>query len=348
MEVTTIWGIHNDQPSLDFVNSGFISIGWDAEGDIREIGTDREAIKRQLGISRPDAKAGALPIWAGVLYRFAYEMKVGDLVIYPHKFDSTLNFGRIEGDYYWDADAPIHRSRRRVEWLQTGVPRVRFSQAARHEVGSALTLFSVKRHVGEFRQFLEQGPADNDAAVADSAQILAVKEATERAEDQLNADRIEDDTRDFVIETLMAKLEGVQFEYFVSDLLRSMGYRTRVTEASGDGGFDIVAHKDLLGLEPPIIKVQCKRTLGTIGAPEVQKLIGTLAQGGSELGLFVTLGAYTREALNLGRNRQDLRLISGRELVEWVFENYETLPAERKRLLPMRSVWVVDQDPDAL
>ena len=101
-------------------------------------------------------------------------------------------------------------------------------------------------------------------------------------------------------------------------------------------------------MEPPIIKVQCKRTLITIGAPDVQKLTATLAPGGSELGLFVTLGSYSKDAIGLGRTRQDLRLVSGKELVEMIFENYEKLPAERKRLLPMRSVWVIDKDPGVL
>src|SRR3954471_20826207 len=58
------------------------------------------------------------------------------------------------------------------------------------------------------------------------------------------------------------KLEGARFEHFVAHLLEAMDYRTQVTPASGDGGFDIIAHRDPLGLEPPIIKVQCKRTLG--------------------------------------------------------------------------------------
>src|SRR4051812_26010029 len=142
-------------------------------------------------------------------------------------------------------------------------------------------------------------------------------------------------TRDFVIETLLKQIEGVRFEYFIAHLLEAMGYRTQVTQASGDGGFDVIAHRDPLGLEPPIIKVQCKRTIGGIGAPEVQKLTGTLAPGGSELGLFVTLGAYSKDAVHLGRTRQDLRLVNGNELVGLVFEHYESFSPEWKRLLPL-------------
>ena len=126
-----------------------------------------------------------------------------------------------------------------------------------------------------------------------------------------------------------------------------MGYRTLVTPTSGDGGVDVIAHRDPLGLEPPIIKVQCKRTDQSIGAPDVQKLTGTLAPGGSELGLFVTLGAFSKEALNLGRNRQDLRLISGNDLVDLILEHDEQLGSEWKRLLPLRKVYLIDRDPEA-
>lgn len=146
----------------------------------------------------------------------------------------------------------------------------------------------------------------------------------------------------------MKQIEGVRFEYFVAHLLEAMGYRTQVTEASGDGGFDVIAHRDPLGLEPPIIKVQCKRTLSSIGAPDVQKLTGTLAPGGSELGLFVTLGSYSNDAQHLGRTRQDLRLVNGNELVKLIFENYDRFSPEWKRLLPMRSVYVVDREPEAI
>jgi restriction system protein len=122
----------------------------------------------------------------------------------------------------------------------------------------------------------------------------------------------------------------------------------KVTQLSGDGGVDIIAHRDPLGLEPPIIKVQCKRTLGGIGAPDVQKLTGTLAPGGSgELGLFVTLGSYFKDAVHLGRARQDLRLINGTELVDLIFQHYEQFSPEWKRLLPLRRVYVVDREPEA-
>jgi restriction system protein len=125
-----------------------------------------------------------------------------------------------------------------------------------------------------------------------------------------------------------------------------MGYQARVTQTSGDGGIDVIAYKDSLGLEPPIIKVQCKRTLGTQGSQTVQQLTGALAPGGGELGLFVTLGAFSADAKHIERTRQDIRLIGGKELIELIFANYVRLSQKWQRLLPMRQVYVVDSDPE--
>lgn len=347
----TIWGVHNDQPQLDLVGNGFVSVAWSEVGDLRQFGEDREALKQRLAALYPDDKPGAIPVWAGVLVRFAYEMQPGDLVIYPYRPDATVSFGRIVGDYEFHADEPLHPNRRKVEWLKTGIPRATFSKSARYEIGSSVTLFKVKNNADEFRAFIESGvvpdPAAAAAAAGPAAAVTADAIITEAAEDEPNAERIETYSRDFVTETLLKKLEGAQFEHFVAGLLTAMGYRTQVTQASGDGGVDVIAHKDPLGLEPPIIKVQCKRTLSSSGGPDVQKLMGTLAPGGQEVGLFVTLGSFAKDAQHIGRTRQDLRLLGGTELVDLIFRYYEDLAPEWKRLLPMRRVWVVDREPEA-
>src|SRR5438309_8135604 len=135
-------------------------------------------MKEAVAARYSDAKAGAIPVWAGLLLRFAFQMQPGDLVIYPYRPDSTLNFGRIEGDYYWDDQAPLHRNRRPVKWLKTDVPRARFSKSARYEVGSAVTLFRVKNHAAEFESFV------NGSSSAQPAAPESVDEAAEHAEDE--------------------------------------------------------------------------------------------------------------------------------------------------------------------
>lgn len=166
------WGIHNDRiPAAELVAGGFVSIAWEEVGDLREIGDDQTALKDVLARTHPEAKPGALPVWAGVLRRFAFEMAEGDLVIAPSKQAPVINIGRVAGPYTYLADAPAHRHRRPVEWLLRDVPRTVFSQGALYEVGSAMTLFQIANHAHEFQDAVEFGVPD--AAPDASAKALS-------------------------------------------------------------------------------------------------------------------------------------------------------------------------------
>jgi restriction system protein len=335
--MATIWGIHNNEHSLDLVGGRFISIGWEELGDLTDGVADKDELKARLAKTYPTAKPGAIPVWAGVLWKFMEEMSIGDFIISPNKADRTINFGVVEGPFYVESGVELHPNRRRVRWVRTGIPRDDFSKSALNEIGSAVTLFRVTRHAQEFLPYFSSAAPPIEPVVSDE------EAEVELVEVEPSAERAENYAQDFVISILKA-LEPYRFEHFVGALLRAMGYRTTVTQKSGDGGVDVIANRDPLGIEPPIIKVQCKRTTSTIGGPVVQQLAGALAHGGSELGLFVTLGSYAPDALHMERTRQDLRLINGSKLVELVFEHYAALESEWKRLLPLRPVYAVDRN----
>src|SRR6185295_5300940 len=204
--------------------------------------------------------------------------------------------------------------RRAVKWLRD-VPRTQFSQGALYEIGSALSLFLVRNFAEEFRTALE-GKAAPAPPVAQDESVAAV------------AEDIEETTRDFVLKRLAQELKGHPFAEFVAHLLNTMGYRTRVSPEGPDGGIDIVAHKDELGFEPPIIKVQVKSSEGSIGDPVVSSLYGKVAAG--EFGLFVTLGSYTSQATRFARGKSNLRLIDGEELVGLILQHYEHFDSKYK------------------
>ena len=228
-------------------------------------------------------------------------MQPGDIAIYPSKHDRMVNIARLTGGpEYIEGDPDGYPNRRPVEWLGH-YPRSDFSQSALYEIGSAMTLFRVRRHKDEFLAMagLASGPEiDTDNEAADDETVT-----------QSVALQAEETTADFVLRRVMAGLDGYQFEEFVAHILECMGYTARVTQKSGDGGVDIIAHMDALGFQPPIVKVQCKRMSSQIGRPEVDQLLGTLGEG--EYGLFVCLGSYARGAIELERNRAKLRLIDG-------------------------------------
>jgi predicted Mrr-cat superfamily restriction endonuclease len=145
-----VWGLHNDQRGIDLAARDYVSIGWDALGDFRAFADDREELKRQLARAYPSAKAGAVAVWAGMLTRFACEMAIGDLVVCPEKASRTVHIAQITGAFRFESAAPTHRNRRPVRWLATDLPRDMFSQAARYELGSSLTLFRIRRNSEEF------------------------------------------------------------------------------------------------------------------------------------------------------------------------------------------------------
>ena len=340
--MTNMWGVHNDTLTTELVDQGFVSIGWDELGDLREIGRSREDLKAALGPVFPDRKPRAIAGWAGILHRFVYEMSEDDVVVSPFKPDSTINIGVITGPYEYVPDAPTHRHRRPVSWKKIGVSRTVFSQQALYELGAFLTVFGIRKHDDEFRAAL----AAPSASVEDTTRaVQRAAPAVEEASDEPRASRIERHTRDFVLDRLTRDLTHQEFEEFTAELLRAMGYQARVTAYSQDGGVDVIAHRDPLGVEPPLIKVQCKHHTGTVGAPEVQQLVGT--QSPNELSVFVTLGSYSRDAVAIERVRQGLRLLTGEDLVDLVLGNYPALGQRWRSRIPLTSLFVVDDAADA-
>lgn len=332
---THIWGLHNNALKEELLEQGFVSIGWDELGDLKALEGSREAIKAELARLHPEDSAGRISTHAGVVYRFAHVMEPGDLVVAPYRPDSTINIGRISGGYYYESDAPLHRHRRPVEWLKTGVARNEFSQSALYELGSAITLFSVRRHQQEILAVFE-----GDRVTTPQAQPAAdVPDSDEPTSEMPNAARIEQATGDFVLEAVSKEITPAEFENLTADVLRALGYRARVTPYSRDGGVDIIAHKDPLGVEPPQIMVQCKQIIGSVTAPDVQQLVG--AGWGSSL-LFVTTGSFTRDAQIIERQNARLRLIGGSEFAALVIANYEKLPEKWRKVVPLRPVMAVD------
>ncbi|AGP30404.1 restriction endonuclease [Corynebacterium terpenotabidum] len=336
-----IWGIHNDTLTHELVDQGFVSIGWDGLGDLTQIRRGREGLKKALTPLEPNAKVQSIAGQAGVLFRFAHEIQVGDIVVAPYKPDSTINIGIVDSDYYFAAGAPTHRHRRRVRWVKIGLPRAVFPQSALYELGSALTLFKVTRHTTEVRTAMAADTDDADA-IADTMDTLAATAAhdlDDQEAEQPRASRIERHTRDFILDVLSNRISPRNFEELSADLLRVIGYQARVTQYSQDGGVDVIAHKDPLGIEPPLIKAQCKQKVSTVGSPEVNQLVGT--QGPGELCLFFTLGGYSKDAQAIERQRTGIRLLSGEDIVSLVIDHYDRLPEHWRRIIPLTPVLVV-------
>lgn len=335
MSETTIWGIHagkTGNADALFKQRNCVAIGWAKMDNLADIPGTREAFKERYQLAYPEAKPGAIPTASGVSYRFVHEMKPGDLVVYPSKSDRQVNIGRIAGDYVHDvSQEPSYPQRRSVTWLKS-VPRTRFSQGALYEIGSALSMFQIKTYADEFRAVVEGKTDAVPVPVEEDATIAAV------------AEDIEETTRDFIIKRLSKDMKGLPLESFVVHLMQCMGYHARLTRKN-EPSVDVIAHKDRLGIEPPIIKIQVKSGDATVQDRDVSALYGKLSSG--EYGLFITLATFSPACHTFEAGKPNLRLIDGDELVQLILDHYESFDSQHKGLLPLQRVYVplpVDTD----
>lgn len=319
-EEKRVWGIHTQDDTL-FLQGEVIAIGWKRIGDLSLIDNSREAFKEAYINAYPKTKKGAIATAAGMLYRFAHEVQIGDYVVFPSKSNREINIGIVEGEYTYVADAVEYIQQRKIKWLKH-LPRTAFSQGALYEVGSAMSFFLLKNYADEYLSALDKN----------------FKKATIDQEDDTvaaTAEEIIETTRDFILKELSKNLKGYELEEFVADLLKAMGYRTSVSPHGGDSGIDITAYKDEL---PPRILVQVKSQDGDIKESTIQSLKGAMREG--DYGLFVTLSNYTKNAVRYLESTPIIRGINGTELVDLILKYYDQLSDKYQKMIPLKRVYI--------
>ena len=315
-----IWGIHTKDESL-FLNGNVIAIGWREIGDLSQIEPQREAFKAKYTTTYPNEKKQAIANCAGMLYRFACEVQIGDYVVFPSRLTRQVYIGTVESDYFYVPDTTDYVQQHKVKWIKH-LPRTAFSQGALYEIGSAMSIFTIKNYADEFLAALDKN-FKKEILESDDESIGAT------------ADEIIESTKDFILKELSKNLKGHDLEEFVADLLNALGYRTTVSPHGGDRGIDITAYKDEL---PPRILVQVKSQDGDIKESTIQSLKGAMREG--DYGLFVTLSNYTKNAKKYLDNTPIIRGINGTELVDLILKNYDRLSEKYQKMIPLKMVYI--------
>ena len=158
-----------EQHNLDH---SVVSIGWGDWLEPLDRFADREEFREHLDEHFPErgAKRGAWQIWG-----FANEIQVGDLVVMPQKRPELgrrrlIAIGRVIGQYEYDPSRPEDvRKRRKVEWLQTDLPREVVQDDLDKSMNSLGTVYSLKKNDAPYRikYLAEHGedPGDRDPSV---------------------------------------------------------------------------------------------------------------------------------------------------------------------------------------
>ena len=118
--MTNVWGVHmGEHVGNRPIDEGYVAIGSDGLGDLRTF-KDRDTIKAALLANNPDRKEAAVRVVAGIAYRFANEMKAGDVVIYPSKHNRMVNIGQFTGEASFEPnDTDEYPNHRKVVWRGT-------------------------------------------------------------------------------------------------------------------------------------------------------------------------------------------------------------------------------------
>lgn len=141
-----------------------------------------------------------------------------------------------------------------------------------------------------------------------------------------------------LIKDRVNRLDWEDMERLVAGLLKAMGYCARVMPKGPDGGRDVVASPDALGLESPRIVAEVKHRKGAMGAPAVRAFIGGLRAG--DRGLYVSTGGFTKEArYEADRSNIPVRLLDLDAFVRHYVEIYDKTDDDTRSILPLTRIW---------
>ena len=152
---------------------------------------------------------------------------------------------------------------------------------------------------------------------------------------RLTLDRVEQLAMDS-IRQCVTSMGPYEFQELVAALLRGMGYHTPFVAPRGkDGGVDIIAYGDPLGIGTPRIKVQVKHRESSANVQEIRQLMGLLQKDG-DVGIFISAGGFTPDARTTAAGSQvHVELIDLNRFISLWQDFYDKLSQEDKALLPL-------------
>lgn len=310
--------------AADWLNRGLVGIGWDfGATDIASM--SREQIRSGYAIKHPNDSKNKLAAAVGQIYRFAHDMEQGSTVVMYDPATRLYHIGTIAGPCKPATDIEEATFTRAVKWKQTA-QRDALTTSSKNSLGGIQTIFSI-----------------SDEVVADLKS--ASKSETSSQPDETEDDAADDDARaatyDNGIELIKDRVNQVgweDMERLVAGLLKAMDYCARVTPKGPDGGRDVVASPDALGLESPRIVAEVKHRKGAMGAPAVRSFIGGLRAG--DRGLYVSTGGFTKEArYEADRATIPIRLLDLDSFVRHYVEVYDKADEETRSILPLTRIW---------
>lgn len=151
---------------------------------------------------------------------------------------------------------------------------------------------------------------------------------------------IESEAQELIRQYIINK-NAYQFQDFVAALLRGMGYYTPwIADKGKDGGIDIIAYQDPLGISGSHIKVQVKHYPNTpIPISVVREIFANLTKP-NDVGIVATSGRFTMEChKEVRHSHKHIRLLELEDLISLWIQFYNNMNDEDKAILPIAPIY---------
>ena len=111
------------------------------------------------------------------------------------------------------------------------------------------------------------------------------------------------------------EIKPKDFEFLVASLYEQIGYETKLTKSSYDGGIDVFAEKKEISQREKLV-IQCKRyTKEKIGVHEIRNLLGVVTDIKATKGVLITSTSFSREAQKFADSNSSIELIDCSNLI---------------------------------
>ena len=342
-------GKHGEH-ELKFLESGRVYFTW--RGLNKDLGAaqDLPQMYRVFQETYLDMATGRIQNWGRQGVKFALEMSRSDWVALPSKFNPVIHFGKITGDYEFDASAqdPYFHSRK-IDWFARDIPRDRFDQDILYSLGAFLTVAQIRRNNAEAR-IMEM--ASNDWSVPKSSAErtktdvpIKSKGTSEPIVDEgdLEADAdLAEIASDQIAKLFLAKYKGGKLAHLVKAILKAEGYEVYMPPEGPDKGVDLLAAPGNLGFGEPRICVQVKSSDSPVERMVLDQLRGVMENFNAERGLLVSWGGF-KQTIEKERASQffHVHFWDRDDLLVTLYKTYDKLPESIRNELPFKRVWVM-------
>ena len=318
-----------------FLEDGRIYCTWDNLGvSILSFNTKQD-LQQYFIDDDPNLKVKTALNWASQVWPFGHDMKKDEIVVLPSKIKSTYHFGKITGDYTYDASGTVpYCHYHTVDWFAIDIPRSSFDQDILYSLGAFMTIFRIKQ-VDRVKAQLQ---AVQHAVPAPSGQTQSSPPNDDSGRD------IEQDALSDITDLIIQKAKGHGLAQIVDAILRAKGFTTYMSPPGPDKGVDILASAGEFGFGSPKICVQVKSSDTPVDRIVLDQLVGVVKNFHADYGLLVSWSGFKNSVINeTAKQFFDIRLWTHKEVISEFLRYYDVLDDDIKETIPLKRIWVVNQ-----